>query len=220
MRDRTPQGCANCHTTIAQQWEASAHATAWSDPEFVERSRNYTVSNCLPCHAAQPLLEQPPRERPVLRDPERHFGVDCKTCHQLGDAYVGGYRNHVGPHPTAQDTTRLPCSAFCGVCHEAEYREYAELYVSSVEAPETCGDCHMPTCRTRLTQGHLLSLIHPKRVTHDHSFLTWTPEVSDDAVTIDQPKAISLPDGQLEIALTLTNHGAGHCIPTGTAIAS
>ncbi len=216
MQDRTPQGCANCHTNIAHQWERSAHALAWSDPAFIRETEERAASDCLPCHAPQPLLEQPPGEPAVLRDHDRQFGVECRTCHQLGDAYAGPHASRLGPHPVVQDTVRLPCSDFCGLCHEMEAEEHATLYLASPSSNQySCAQCHMPTCRERLTQGHVLSYIHPKRVVHDHSFPVWSPVVSASAVEVGGPSVSRAEGGRTEVSFTLTNQGAGHRIPSG-----
>jgi hypothetical protein len=216
MQDRTPQGCANCHTNIAQQWERSAHAAAWTDPEFIRQTRERSINSCLPCHASLPLLEQRPGESPRLRDDDRPFGVECRTCHQLGEAYAGPYESRLGPHPTEQDTARLPCSMFCGICHELEEEEHTRLYLAAAgSAGKTCVQCHMPTSRERLTQGHVLSYIHPKRIVHDHAFPSWSPSITAGAVEIGQPTAARTPGEVIEVSLTLRNRGAGHRIPSG-----
>ena len=216
MQDRTPPGCANCHTNIAQQWERSAHADAWTDPEFLRQTRDRSIDSCLPCHASLPLLEERPGESPHLRHDDRPFGVECRTCHQLGDAYAGPYESRLGPHPARQDTTRLPCSTFCGMCHELEEEEHSGLYLAAEgSAGKTCVQCHMPTSRERLTQGHLLSYIHPKRTVHDHAFPSWSPGITAGAVEIGQPTAARAPGEVIEVSLNLWNHGAGHCIPSG-----
>lgn len=217
MADRTPSGCAHCHVTIAQQWDESAHAHAWTDPAFVHRTSEHRLAQCLPCHASQPLLERSPGERPQVRAEQRETGVDCSVCHQRGCGYVGPYSSHLGPHPTAQDATRLPCPEFCGTCHEREHREYADLYVPAAPAGEAqaCVQCHMPTQRARLTQGHLLSYIHPRRITHDHTFSTCTAGVTAGAVAIDAPTVTWRSPTEADIRFALTNRGAGHRIPSG-----
>ena len=216
MRDRTPQGCANCHTNIAAQWERSAHAVAWTNPEFIRETEERSATDCLPCHASRPLLEQLPGEPAQLRDHQRQFGIECRTCHQLGEAYAGPHGSRLGPHPVAQDTVRLPCSDFCGICHQTEAEEHATLYLAAAAGGQrSCAQCHMPACRDRLTQGHVLSYIHPKRTVHNHAFPVWSPVVSADAVEIGRP-AMSRTEGQpVEVAFTLTNRGAGHRIPSG-----
>jgi hypothetical protein len=216
MQDRSPQGCANCHTNIAAQWERSAHAIAWTNPEFVLATDGRSIARCLPCHASRPLLEQPPGEPARLRDHQRQYGVECRTCHQLGEAYAGPYESRIGPHPAVQDTVRLPCSDFCGICHAMESDEYTRLYLAASSSNQrTCAQCHMPTSRERLTQGHVLSYIHPKRAVHDHAFPVWAPVVAANAVEIGSPAVTRAEGRSVEVSLTLTNRGAGHRIPSG-----
>lgn len=215
MQDRTPPGCGNCHIRIAQQWEQSAHAAAWTSPEFIRETKQRSLTECLPCHAAQPLLEHPPGEPAQLRDRDHRFGVECRTCHQLGDAYAGPYQSRLGPHPVAQDMVRLPCSDFCGICHRPEADEHATLYRTTQTNPRSCAQCHMPASRERLTQGHVLSYIHPKRTVHDHAFPVWSPAVSAEAVEIGRPVAAFPDGGPVDVSFALVNRGAGHRIPTG-----
>ncbi len=216
MQDRTPQGCGNCHTNIAQQWQMSAHAIAWTNPEFIRATEERSVAGCLPCHASRPLLEQPPGEPAQLRDGQRQFGIECRTCHQLGEAYAGPYESRIGPHPVVQDAVRLPCSDFCGICHAREAEEHATLYVTASSSNQSsCAQCHMPTSRERLTQGHVLSYIHPKRAVHDHAFPVWSQVVAAGAVEIGQPVATVAEGQPVEVSFTLTNRGAGHRIPSG-----
>ncbi len=217
MADTTPRGCAECHADIARQWATSAHAQAWTDPAFVDETLGRTLHDCLPCHAPEPLLEQPPGAAPALRTTYRDCGVDCNTCHRVGCAYAGRYRTF-GAHPVRQDLTRLPCPTFCGTCHETEQAEYDSRYVPSPTSPQeakTCAECHMPTARSRLTQGHLLSYIHPKRPVHDHAFPTWTEEALRGAVELSGMAVEQAGDAQVGVRFTLTNRGAGHRIPTG-----
>lgn len=216
MQDRTPQGCANCHTNIAEQWERSAHAAAWTNPAFIRETEERSATDCLPCHASRPLLEQPPGEPAQLRDHQQQFGIECRTCHQLGEAYAGPHASRLGPHPVVADTVRLPCSDFCGLCHQTEADEHAELYLASVGGDQrSCAQCHMPAYRERLTQGHVLSYIHPKRTVHNHAFPVWSPVVSAGAVEMGRPATSRAADQPVEVAVALTNRGAGHRIPSG-----
>lgn len=217
MEDTTPVGCAECHVDITHQWEHSAHSIAWISPTFFEESGEREAEYCLPCHASQPLLEQSPGSEPRLRDTHRQFGVDCNVCHQMGCGYAGPYKNHIEAHPTEQDTTRLPCADFCGTCHRMELDQYYDQYIPSVDPGEasSCGGCHMPAYRSRLTQDHLLSYIHPKRIVRDHSFPVWTPTVSGCAVEVASLEATRTSSKRIRVQATLVNRGAGHSIPVG-----
>ena len=103
-----------------------------------------TNSACL-AHASQPLLEQHPADPPQLRHRDRQHGIDCRVCHQVGCGYAGPYQRRIGPHPVRQNTTRLPCSSFCGACHKVEQKEYEALYVSATagEGILQCAQCHI-----------------------------------------------------------------------------
>jgi len=217
VKDHTPNGCADCHVNITRQWAASGHAEAWDDAGFKRVSANRTVADCLPCHAPEPIHQQAPGEEPKLREVRLSDGVSCRTCHAIGCTYAGPYDSW-GPHRMVQDRTRLPCSSFCGTCHNFEQEEYAELYVPNVEPDETpkqCIGCHMPVCTDRLTQGHLLSRLHPERVVHDHTFPAFSDKLLEDAVHLEGLGVLHTAEDEVQVEFTLTNRGAGHRIPTG-----
>jgi hypothetical protein len=174
------------------------------------------MERCLACHAPAPLLDQPPSQPPQLRDSDRECGVDCAACHAAGCSYAGRYKSW-GPHPVKQDLTRLPCSSFCGACHEKEYVEYRELYLPSLapsQAVLQCADCHMRIKKSRLTQGHILSLAHPKRAVHDHTFSSVGSDLLHNAVQVGKV-AVEEVGGQAVVRFALVNRGAAHSIPTG-----
>ncbi len=217
MRDTSPNGCAECHACITQQWKRSAHAQSWVDPQYVADTEDRQASECLPCHAPKPVLEQKGIAKPVLRQRNRHHGVDCVTCHKRGGAYAGPYSNRHGPHPTVVDR-RLTTAAVCETCHEIEAQERTDYYIPSLDLGQkekNCCDCHRPAYHDRLTEGHVLSLIHPKRRVRDHSFPVWTERVTKGALEVNRITANSMDGGQTEVTVTLTNRGAGHLMPTG-----
>jgi hypothetical protein len=216
MEDTTPHGCAECHVDITHQWQQSAHSIAWLSPEFTELTDQHREESCLPCHASKPLLEQSPGSEPQLRDSHRQFGVDCNVCHQIGCGYAGPYKNLIEAHPTIQDTTRLPCSDFCGSCHRMEHEQYVEQYLATTSEPaNSCSGCHMPAYRSRLTQDHILSYIHPKRIVRDHSFPVWDDRVSCGAIELAVRDASWPEPKTVQVRVTLVNRGAGHSIPVG-----
>jgi len=215
-KNPTPRGCAECHVDITRQWMSSAHAIAWTNPDFSAEVRLQTTKECLPCHAPEPVLEKSATEPVALREERHEDGVDCVTCHRMGDAYAGPYRGW-GPHKTTQ-VRQMACSHFCGTCHDFEMREYETLYLPVARSRgevKQCPDCHMPARRTRLTQGHVLSLAHPKRMVHDHSFPAWSDEVIRGAIEVTEGPAYEQEEQEHTVEFTLTNRGAGHRIPPG-----
>ncbi len=216
VKDTGPQACAECHVNIARQWACSPHAEAWTDPLFAAETKDFTEEQCLPCHAPTPVLAQEGTEAPGLRDRRRDNGVDCHSCHYTCGSYAGPY-NTWGPHAVKQ-TTRMRHADFCGGCHTMEHQEYTQLYVPSVQSPKSprpCADCHMPPSRARSTQGHILSLAHPKRTVRDHSFPAMTTAVIRGAVTIDEAVVEPGEENRYQVDFTVTNRGAGHRVPTG-----
>ncbi len=206
--------CAECHIDIADQWEKSAHAAAWTDGEFVEGTKGHFSESCLPCHASKPMLEQASGDLPLLRQSRRADGVDCHACHAVGCDYAGPYDGW-GPHGTQNHGSRLRDSAFCGSCHVMEYEQYKKHYLQSQEKPAECIDCHMPAYRSRLTQGHVLSLIHPQRTVRNHEFPAWPAGRTQRAIEVGQMAIAEAGSHSYQISFTLTNRGAGHRIPTG-----
>ena len=213
---QAPRVCADCHRAIARQWRDSPHAQAWLGENFIAESKQYTKKECLPCHAPLPLLEQEPDRLPRLRAERRRDGVDCYACHQVGCAQAGPC-NAPAPHATVSDGGRLGTAGFCGRCHEQEYKQHRQLYLKSVAegTAKTCIACHMPVAIARLTQGHLLSRFHPRRIVGDHSFCAWTEELLRGVLEASPLELLRTDGGAVEVAFTLTNRGAGHRIPTG-----
>ena len=216
LPDQSPQTCARCHVAIARQWAASGHARAWTNPDFVAQTSSPEDKVCLPCHASEPVLQDVAPALLRLRSENREAGIDCHTCHATESGYAGPYATW-GPHATQRDRTRLPDSALCGRCHMVEFQQYTDRYRPSLppaDSPRQCAECHMPLYIARLTQGHLLSLAHPRRITHDHTFLVWDQQITRDAIEIHAPTARRQDVAQWEVAFSLVNRGAGHLIPT------
>jgi hypothetical protein len=94
--------------------------------------------------------------------------------------------------------------------------EFTSLYLPAAgSAAKECAECHMPRYVARLTQGHVLSLIHPKRLVPDHSFPLWTEAFTAGAVEVSRFAARKDTPSELTIEVTLLNVGAGHRVPTG-----
>jgi hypothetical protein len=135
--------------------------------------------------------------------------VDCAACHQDGCAQVGPY-GALAPHPTRKDGARLRAVALCATCHELEAREHETLYRRDAGGERTCVACHMPAYCDRLTQGKLLSGLHPRRTVRDHSMSPWRPERLAGVLEIGRARLAGD-----DVVISLTNRGAGHRVPTG-----
>jgi hypothetical protein len=73
--------CAECHPTQHDEWKDSWHAQAWTDPDVRKLSEDFANTDCIDCHAPQPVLETGVGKRVLPRSTRRIEGVDCIACH-------------------------------------------------------------------------------------------------------------------------------------------
>ncbi|MCY1055686.1 multiheme c-type cytochrome [Nannocystis sp. SCPEA4] len=136
--------CASCHTEIAAQWQASAHAFAsFNNPIYrasIERFRsargNETSRFCGGCHDPSLLVDGALDVAVAARDPRAHSGVTCRTCHQAEHATFDGNGSYrlaatlltgpdpespasVAAHKVAARPATLATAQLCGSCHRA-----------------------------------------------------------------------------------------------------
>jgi hypothetical protein len=207
--------CARCHQVEEQTWRASPHARAFVSNGFKERTHDYTVGECISCHApAAPPLEAATtgpaaeRLRPLLRKDARTEGVTCVSCHAFG--------HDAEPRATARklfhgDGAAIRSAPFCGRCHEDTFREWSTLAEAS---RFDCAKCHMPR-------------VGPGSTESDHSLLHDRETLSKSAVAIDVVEArrdrrgaaggkdAKAAPGRVLARVALENIAADHALPTG-----
>lgn len=224
--------CSSCHAEIYQEWQTSMHRQAWDDPYYqVDLHFDGDQQICLNCHI--PLADQQEhlvtgfrdRERwdPILVpnpdfDPDlRHEGVTCLVCHLQEGGIAGPYGDAAAPHPTVQRTDPnqpcMRCHVVSGARWDAFFRfppcgTVAEIQASGEQVD--CVSCHMPAVARPAAAGG------PVRPGHHH---LWRgghdPDTVRAALEITLAEAPQ-PAGRRRFALTLTNRGAAHYLPTGT----
>ncbi len=123
-------------------------------------------------------------------------------------------------------------SRYCAPCHyggfwgQAVYTSYQEWVESPYADPQspryrTCQNCHMPS--PTLYKGKALTNIAPGKgglerdpaSLHSHN-MTVTPELLRNSMTMDV--STTLNNGELAIAVTLTNDRTGHHVPTDSPL--
>lgn len=141
--------CKECHAQEYVEWSTSWHAQSWSDPEVRTLSNEFANTDCIDCHAPQPVFETGIGVRVLPRSARRGEGVDCIACHMLPAEHVsGGVVAGTRDDPNAvckpAAVRDLGSSAFCASCHDQhdttkqwKATEYATRGVG-------CIDCHMP----------------------------------------------------------------------------
>ena len=204
--------CRECHPEVFEEWESSYHAMAFLDPlvRAKEQSNNFREVGCIPCHAPAPILESAIGKgaRVYERFSFREDGIDCLSCHKIGD-HVAGTRTiavaQAACAPILHEQLGKP--ALCAPCHnqhetvdEWEATEYARQGTD-------CNDCHMPAVERNLADGSTRpGRSHRFLGAHDRGMLQRGIEMSH---TIERA-----PDGTATLAVSLTNEGTGHNYPS------
>ncbi|MCA9932583.1 MAG: hypothetical protein H6662_09820 [Ardenticatenaceae bacterium] len=133
-----PDDCQECHESIQQHWEESAHGQAVTDPIFQEAWLNAgSPVDCLACHTTGFDAETGTWEED---------GITCAACHQLPD--------NSSHHPEQVMPTDVSSRA-CGTCHVDTHAEWQVSEHSQSEM--ACNRCHNPHT-TELKTGSVQEL--------------------------------------------------------------
>ncbi len=206
------EACRTCHKSIFRAWEKSRHAQAWRSPTFRIASENYTLTECLSCHAPDLILATGLGAEPSLRSQGRASGVTCIACHQ--DATARDWQMH-GPYDAdspAHGTVRneaFQTAHVCESCH-GQLPEFDQFHswqagpYGQTEFP--CQACHMTPRKALLAEDHPNK---PKRWVGDHSF-----PGAYDADQVRAAVAVRLRRAGDELVVEAENQ-AGHFFPGG-----
>ena len=193
--------CAECHSQVHDEWSSSWHAQAWTDEEVRKLSENFSNTDCIDCHAPQPVFETGIGNRPLARSTRRAEGVDCISCHQMQDGRMAGTLDNptVPCRPSAQRELNRPES--CGGCHNQHGtvdQWKASRYAQPGPGFQDCVSCHMPL---RDPADPSKGRVHVMHGGHDI-------ELVRSAVALRVARADGVPVVEVE------NVGAGHNYPT------
>lgn len=194
--------CIACHSQIFAEWRRDQHATAWTEEIFRSYSINYTKTECLSCHAPQPLLEAGLKSaEPRLREAGRSDGVDCLTCHVKNGRTFGTLGSKASCGGTLEP--ELKTSQACYHCH-ATHNLFKE-YLASDYAKKgiSCQDCHMEKVRRQVAD------LGPLRDTRKHTFHNGGHDLEGLKKALKLEVAVK--DGKMTV--TVTNTGAAHGVP-------
>lgn len=200
MSSLSPEDCGLCHPKQFDEWRTSWHAKASSPgllgqlPAFDDETRTM----CLNCHAPRTEQQESASEPAALTDVG---GVDCAACHVRAHQRFGPSDRATTPHGSVLAEPLFWSADFCAPCHQFTPDDvavngkllentHAEWRASRYAGQGiTCQDCHMPDGSHRF------------RGIHDPDMLR-------------QGLALDVHRTQDGITATLTNHGAGHALPT------
>ena len=231
--------CGSCHRDIYRMWRNSAHAQALEDPFFLDpfnriqaRHGTQATRGCLRCHAPLAgLIDDPGLLRAITRE-----GVNCEFCHGLVAVEIvdGSPRHRVdigevkrgtirGAESNGHDVaySRLHRqSLVCAPCHEyttasgtAVMTTYSEWEASqAAERGQTCQSCHMSLVESNVVDPRIkrdsAAQVNLHEMPGGHSL-----EQLHKALKVRLKPART--EQGLEVRARITNHGAGHAVPTG-----
>ena len=189
--------CQSCHTQVYDEWQSSAHANSWINPDVRSQSNDFSNTDCIDCHAPRPIFTTGVGKRVLPRSSRRSEGVDCIACHALpGGGVAGTIQSDLAPcSPVAR--RELAREEFCGVCHDQH--KTVQQWKTSTYADQGVGciECHMPYRNGDPKQGRL----HTCLGGHDL-------EMVRSAVQIRGVRAVD------SWVVEVENVGAGHSFPT------
>jgi hypothetical protein len=198
--------CAACHGEQHERWQASRHADSLGSPLY-RGMRDWAradagdevAGRCAMCHS--------------VADPAgggRTGAVVCEACHQAAATGAGpsgltidralpvaAARTAEAPHPLVADPS-LPASGRCLACHN-ELKTPAGVAVCTT-GPEVSGRASGPGCVTCHMPGA------------SHAFPGAT------AVLLARATSLYIDRRDDEVVVSVTNRGAGHALPTGSAL--
>lgn len=208
-RARVDATCETCHADVAEEWRASRHRAAFTNPEFQgalarEPAR---AAFCRGCHAP----EADPRAAPTTAVAEQTpwgRGVTCVSCHLPAgsSAILAGPGTAKAPHALRREpafTTERACLS----CHEFAFPGRTDAMQRTVSehaeggAGASCADCHM----RRTEDGERTGRPHAS-----HRF-----PGGHDAALVSGAVRVETRREPGRVIVRLTPTGVSHAVPTG-----
>jgi hypothetical protein len=234
--------CGDCHRAIYDGWKRSAHANAMESRLFQDALKlaesDYGVQSrkvCLSCHSPIAVMTGDLK----LIKKVSWEGVTCDYCHSIRDvtmtngnpwAKVEFSLVKSGPSKDAVSTAHgtaysaiFTSPLACVTCHEyrnslgfAVLTTYSEWKKSSYTGEgESCQSCHMYRVKgdvvdPRVKRGSRLTLnLH--EIPGSHSLDQLNKAIKAQLSAVRQ-------GDQVQVTVKVSNHGAGHDVPTGSPL--
>jgi hypothetical protein len=180
LKSLSAQECGTCHVEIYREWRQSAHAQAWTDPQYQGELHKDPAVNwlCINCHT--PLVNQLDslvvrleggdvsrpvrRANPAFNAALREEGITCASCHVRDGVVLGPFKDAQAPHAVRYDPT-LRTTEVCERCHQATMVYPGKTFVCVFKTGDEwragphaaegqiCQDCHMPAVTRPLVAG-------------------------------------------------------------------
>jgi len=196
--------CKECHPGVYREWVESQHELAWKNPLVAQISNQFQNKICIDCHAPRPVLRSGLGVRVLARATERDDGVNCFSCHDMDGGRMAATREGLDAPCNPVYDPRLRSVEHCAVCHNQHgtVDEWYETDFATMDPPMDCIACHMPQVERRLPDGRTYT-------GRDHRMLA-----AHDLAVIRQAPVLEASIEGDEVAVSVTNKGAGHNFPT------
>jgi nitrate/TMAO reductase-like tetraheme cytochrome c subunit len=209
----TPSDCGSCHILQFQEWSLSRHASAFSNPRFLEEFHEAGDDDCLTCHAPMGVLTDNAIPRPFNSED----GVDCISCH-YADGTMNGRHGSTAlfpPHPVAEKVDFYSGNTACMPCHGETAEEYEDR-ANDKQYP-LCLECHASHVVRSASQGtglfsNMLVSFEERVETYSHNISFVTLSDLQDVIKLTA-KRLETDIHSIEIAI---DNGLPHNLPTGT----
>lgn len=211
----TAAECGECHVEIYKEWKESYHGRAMTDPLFLEFTADINKEECIRCHAPV-ALRQAGFATPIARTEHRQDGVSCLTCHQIEGGVAGPSKGLTGACNPTYDPAQTDVVKICFACHNQHNTGNEWLrgpYSPNAPEPRTkpemnCIECHMEPVERPLVPGGKVRKGRRHTWPGGHSLHQLRKAAKLDV------KVEPLDGGGFRFRAFVTNHGAGHAIPT------
>ena len=137
--------CKQCHADVYAEWTESYHGQAWTDPMVQALSNGFRMTECVDCHAPQPIHVTGVDKRVAPRAHARADGVDCLSCHILEDGISVAAARTVDTSATAGACrpVEVPSMRDSGSCIGCHNQHETVNEVAESGTGHSCQDCHM-----------------------------------------------------------------------------
>ncbi len=183
------RACVGCHQEIHDEWRASRHGQAWTNPIFQREYRERANPWCVTCHA--PFGLTGPAAQVAAE------GVSCAVCHVRDGKILARSHRDSSPHATVVQAD-FGDPSYCAGCHQFSFPD-SKLPMQNTVAEHAQGARAEIPCRS----CHASSPSH-HAYPGGHDAAMWTRALG-----------VSVCCGPKGLEVTLENKGAGHRVPTG-----
>lgn len=234
--------CGRCHTFIYDTWKESLHSRSLVDPIFdaayleaYRLTQGKAKTFCLSCHAPTTQFTQDfDAAREITRE-----GITCDFCHtiqgvKLAERGLNTFEIKIGlvkrgpsgreavPYHEVASSPLYRDSLLCAGCHQyvnpagvvvlGTYAEWSEGFYGKEGIP--CQRCHMPVTRREegfFTEG---GRVRRKEI-NLHNIAGGSSVTQLKKMLKVKIVGVERVGTRIKATVEITNHGAGHRIPTG-----